>query len=684
MTIERSEILKRAERLREEINYHNFLYYVLDQPIISDADYDALMRELKEIENKYPETVTPDSPTQRIGAPPSEKFASIPHSIPMLSLDDAFSQEEVLEFDQRGRRLLQTDEELEYIVEPKIDGLAVELVYENGTFVLGSTRGDGYTGEDVTANLRTIRSIPLRLMDRYLSLPGRLEVRGEVFINKDSFKLLNRRRMEEGEPFFANPRNAAAGSLRQLDPNITAGRLLDIFCYGIGAVRDFDFGTQWQALLSLKKWGLRVNPMVEKLRGIHGAIQYHQRINRKREELDYEIDGIVIKVNDIELQRRLGIKAKSPRWALAYKFEAAQAVTRIIAIQLSVGRTGAVTPVAIMEPVKVGGVVVSRATLHNEDEIRRKDVRIGDWIIIRRAGDVIPEVIRPLPERRSGEEQVFVMPTTCPVCGSRLRRKSGEAAWRCPNPECFPRLVKQLTHFAGKGAMDIDGLGPKVAEQLISAGLVRSIADLYYIKLSDLLSLDRFAEKSARNLLSAIEASKNTTLARFFYALGIRHVGDVTAQLLVDHFGSIKALMDAGEEELKKVEGIGPEVASSIRSWFGDNDNIELVKVIFDAGIRFKDLEETKVLPLKDKTFVFTGGLSSLSREEAKDLVRGLGGQIASTVGRRTDYVVVGKDSGSKLQRAVELGIPILGEKEFLEFINKNHSGKSGKPDLLL
>jgi DNA ligase (NAD+) len=664
-----SEILKRVKQLREEINYHNYLYYVLDQPIISDADYDALMRELKEIEGKYPETVTPDSPTQRIGAPPSEKFASVSHSIPMLSLDDAFSQKEVLEFDQRGKRLLQTEEEIEYTVEPKMDGLAVELVYENGMFVLGSTRGDGYTGEDVTTNLRTIRSLPLRLIERYLPPPSRLEVRGEVFINKDAFERLNQKRIEDGEPPFANPRNAAAGSLRQLDPNITARRPLNIFCYGIGIAEGYSFGTQWEALSSLGKWGLKVNPMAEKLKGINGAIRYYLRINRKRKELDYEIDGIVIKVNDLELQKRLGSKAKSPRWALAYKFEAAQAITRIIEIQLSVGRTGAVTPIALMEPVKVGGVVVGRATLHNEDEIRRKDVRIGDWIIVRRAGDVIPEVVRPLAERRTGEEQVFVMPQTCPVCDSKLRRKPGEAAWRCPNPKCFPRLVKQLTHFAGKGAMDIDGLGPKVSEQLISAGLVRSIADLFSIKLSDLLSLDRFAEKSARNLLSAIEASKDTTLARFFYALGLRHVGDVTAQILADHFGSMKALMYAGEEELKAVEGIGPEVASSIRSWFGDNHNLTLVRRLLDAGTGFTDLYEKKGLPLKDKIFVFTGGLSSLTREQAKNIVRDMGGQIASTVGRKTDYVVVGEGPGSKLQKAIEMGIPILSEEEFLALL---------------
>ena len=675
-----SEILKRIEQLREEINYHNYLYYVLDQPVITDADYDALMRELKEIEDKYPETVTPDSPTQRIGAPPSEKFASVSHSIPMLSLDDAFSQEEVLEFDQRAKRLLQTDEEIEYTVEPKMDGLAVELVYENGMFVLGSTRGDGYTGEDVTANLRTIRSLPLRLIERHLSPPGRLEVRGEVFINKDAFKRLNKKRMEDGEPPFANPRNAAAGSLRQLDPNITAGRPLNIFCYGIGIAEGCSFGTQWEVLSSLRKWGLRVNPMAEKQKGIRGAIHYHRRMNRKRKDLDYEIDGIVIKVNDLDLQKRLGAKAKSPRWALAYKFEAAQAVTRITDIQLSVGRTGAVTPIALMEPVKVGGVVVSRATLHNEDEIRRKDVRIGDWVIVRRAGDVIPEVVRPLPERRTGKEQVFVMPQTCPVCGSNLRRKPGEAVWRCPNPECFPRLVKQLTHFAGKGAMDIEGLGPKVAEQLISAGLVRSISDLYSIKLSDLLSLDRFAEKSAENLLSAIETSKETSFARFFYALGIRHVGDVTAQLLADHFGSMEALKDASEEELMAVEGIGPEAAFSIRSWFDDNKNLRLTESLLDAGIRFTDLREARTSPLKDRTFVFTGGLSSLTREQAKNIVRDLGGQVASAVGRKTDYVVAGGNPGSKLRKALELGIPVLSEEEFLALAYKNQGYKKPNP----
>ena len=663
------EILRRIQRLREEINYHNYLYYVFDQPTISDADYDALMHELKGLETQYPEAITPDSPTQRIGAPPSEKFVSVPHNVPMLSLDDAFSENEVLDFDQRAKRLLQTDGEIEYMVEPKMDGLAVELVYEDGRLVLGSTRGDGYMGEDVTANLRTIRAIPLRLMERYLSPPGRLEARGEVFINRDAFEQLNRKRAKEGASAFANPRNAAAGSLRQLDSNVTASRPLNMFCYGVGIVEGYKFKTQWDVLTTLKKWGLNINPMVKKVRGIHGAIRYHQAIANKRDKLDYEIDGIVIKINDLQDQGRLGAKARSPRWAIAYKFEAIQVITRILDIQLSVGRTGAVTPVAVMEPVNVAGVMVSRATLHNEDEVLRKDIRIGDWVMIRRAGDVIPEVVRPLPERRTGKERVFVMPETCPVCGYKLVRKSGEAIWRCPNPECFPRLVRQLTHFASKGAMDIDGFGPKLAERLISAGLVRDVADLYSMKLSDLLSLDRFAEKSAKNLLSAIEASKETTLARFLYALGPRHVGEVTAQVLADYFGSIEALAEADEDSLLEVEGIGPEVASSIQSWFSNGQNIQLINRLIDAGIKLTDLKETKDLPLEEKSFVFTGGLSSLTREQAKDLVRDLGGQIASTVGHRTDYVVVGKNPGSKLQKAIKLGISTLSEEEFLAMI---------------
>ena len=663
--------LERIDRLRQEINYHNYRYYVLDQPVISDEDYDALMHELMDLEKRNPEAITPDSPTQRVGARPSDKFATVPHSIPMLSLDDAFSEGDIMDFDRRVRKFLGTDEEIDYTVEPKMDGLAIELVYENGVFSLGSTRGDGYMGEDVTGNLRTIRAIPLRLIDREIPPPLRLEARGEVFINKDGFVALNEERRARGEPAFANPRNAAAGSLRQLDPAITASRPLDVFFYGVGRVDGHTFETQWDILVTLRKWGLKVNPMVEKIRGIEAAIRYHRRIGEKRDGLGYEIDGIVIKVNDIGLQARLGSKARSPRWALACKFEAAQAVTVIKDIQLSVGRTGAITPIAIMNPVRVGGVAVGRATLHNEDEIRRKDIRIGDWVMIRRAGDVIPEVIRPLTERRSGNETPFKMPSICPVCGSRLIKRQGEAVWRCPNPGCFPRLVKRLVHFASKGAMDIDGLGPSVAEQMVTAGLVRDVSDIYALKLSDLTSLERFAEKSAQNLMSGMERSKKTTLARFLYALGIRHIGEVTAQVIANYFGSIERIMDAGEGDLMSVDGVGPEMASSIRAWFSDEKNRSLVERLMDLGITFSDVKGAVKPPLEGKSFVFTGSLSRLTRDEAKRLVTELGGQIASTVGRHTSYLVAGEKPGSKLGKAQELGVRIIDEDGFLGIVNK-------------
>ncbi|MGQ9499658.1 MAG: NAD-dependent DNA ligase LigA [Dissulfurimicrobium sp.] len=664
------ETLERIERLRQEINYHNYRYYVLDQPVISDRDYDALMHELMDLEKRNPWAITPDSPTQRVGARPSDKFATVPHSIPMLSLDDAFSEGDIIDFDKRVRKFLGTDEDIDYTVEPKIDGVAIELVYENGVLVLGATRGDGYMGEDVTSNIRTIKAIPLRLIDRDIPLPIRLEVRGEVFISKDGFAALNKERIARGESVFANPRNAAAGSLRQLDPAITALRPLDVFFYGVGRVEGHKFETQWDILTTIRKWGLKVNPMVEKIRGVEAAIRYYRRIGEKRERLGYEIDGIVIKVNDIGLQARLGSKARSPRWALACKFEAAQAVTVIRDIQLSVGRTGVITPIAIMEPVRVGGVVVGRATLHNEDEIRRKDIRIGDWVMIRRAGDVIPEVIRPLVERRSGHEMPFKMSSNCPVCSSSLIKRPGEAVWRCPNPECFPRLVKRLVHFASKGAMDIDGLGPKVAEQMITAGLIRDISDLYVLKLSDLTSLERFAEKSAQNLLIGIEKSKKTTLDRFLYALGIRHVGEVTAQVLANNFGSIERIMDAGEKEFMSIDGIGHEVASSITAWFSDKKNRSLVERLIYLGVTFANAGAAK-LPLRGDTFVFTGSLSKLTRDEAKRLVIELGGQIASTVGRHVSYLVAGEKPGSKLKKAQELGVRILNEDEFLAIVNK-------------
>ncbi len=662
-------VLERIKKLREEINYHNYRYYVLDAPVISDEEYDALMHELRELEEKYPETITPDSPTQRVGAPPSDKFRTVPHHIPMLSLDDAFSPEEIREFDTRVKKFLNIDHDIEYTVEPKMDGLAVELVYEKGLFVLGSTRGDGFNGEDVTNNLRTIPSIPLRLLSRHEPVPDLLEARGEVYMEKDAFKRLNEERQKQGLPTFANPRNAAAGSLRQLDPKVTASRPLNIFCYGIGRVEGRSFKTQWEVLNTLKEWGLRVNPLIKKVTGIEKAINYHDYLAKIRPELNYEIDGMVIKVNDLELQDRLGTKARSPRWAIAYKFEAAQSVTRIVDIILSVGRTGAVTPVAIMEPVKVGGVTIRRATLHNEDEIRRKDIRIGDWVIVRRAGDVIPEVVKPLKERRTGKEKPFVMPKFCPVCGSPLVKKPGEAIYRCPNPDCFPRLAKKIAHFVSKPAMDIEGLGPKVVEQLITSGIIRDIPDLYYIKKEDLLSLEGFAEKSAQNLLDAIEQSKRVSLPRFLYALGIRHVGEVTAQLLAKHFKRLDKIMEASIEELQAIQGIGPEVAMSIYEWFKDEKNRELIKKLLEAGVTIEPMEEETKLPLEGLSFVFTGSLKSMKRADAKRLVISRGGQVQSSVGRNTSFVVVGENPGSKLEKAQKLGVKTIDEKQFLKMV---------------
>ena len=671
------EVIERVKKLRDEIEYHNYRYYVLDSPVISDAEYDALMRELKELEEKYPELVTPDSPTQRVGFPPAKEFRQVPHAEPMLSLDDAFTEEEVYEFDRRIKRFLglPEDEKIEYTVEPKIDGVAVELVYIDGVLTVGSTRGDGYVGEDVTNNLKTIKSIPLRLIRHEgLPIPKRLDARGEVFMEKEKFKKLNEERLARGEPPFANPRNAAAGSLRQLDPNVTAQRPLDIFFYGVGKVEGYTFRTQWEVLTTLPKWGLKTNPHCRLVKGIEEAIKYHHEMEKKREDLPYEIDGIVIKVNDLSLWQKLGTKARSPRYAIAYKFEPTQVTTQVLDIKLQVGRTGAVTPVAVLKPVKVGGVVVSRATLHNEDEIRRKDIRIGDWVLVQRAGDVIPEVVMSIKERRTGKEKPFKMPETCPVCGSKLVRKPGEAVWRCPNKNCYAQLVRHLQHFASRNAMDIEGLGEKVAKALVDAGLVRDVADLYYLTIEDLLQLPGFALKKAKNLYEAIQRSKKTTLPRFLYALGIRHVGEVVAQILAEHFKSLGRLMKASLADLMAIPGIGPEVAKSVVEFFRNPRNQETIEKLLKAGIQFEDAEEEEKeteKPLKGKTFVFTGGLKSMTREEAKKRVQALGGRVASDVSRNVDYVVVGEKPGSKLQRAQRLGLKIINEDEFLRLIGE-------------
>ncbi|MFZ5449408.1 MAG: NAD-dependent DNA ligase LigA [Thermodesulfobacteriota bacterium] len=665
------EVISRVNELRDQINYHNYRYYVLDDPVISDAEFDRLMSELIRLEEDY-NLATPDSPTQRVGAQPLDKFETVNHRQPMLSLENAFSETEVLEFDERLKRFLKTTEEFDYVLEPKMDGCAVELVYQNGRFTVGSTRGDGYRGENVTQNLKTIHTIPLGLLIESEPAPELLEVRGEVYMDLPEFKKLNEERLAKGEPAFANPRNAAAGSLRQLDPKITAGRPLKIYCYGVGEVRGRNFDTQWQVLQTLKKWGLRVNPLIERGRGAEAALAYHQKLEHQRHGLPYEIDGMVIKVDSLTLQERLGTKTRSPRWALAYKFAATQATTKVLDIVVNVGRTGAVTPMAVMEPVEVGGVTVSRATLHNEDEVARKDVRVGDTVLVQRAGDVIPEVVKVIIEERPPGVQPFKMPAACPVCGTELVRPAGEKVTRCPNSDCFASRTRGIQHFAGKGGMDIDGLGEKIVQQLVESGLVKDVGDLYRLTEDDLIPLERFAEKSAQNIINAIQSSKQPPLWRLINALGIRYVGEATAQLLAQHFGNLDDLMKASIEDLLHVEGVGDQVAGSIREFFHNDRNQALIQKLREAGVRAIPPKVPAASPLAGKTFVFTGGLPHLSREAAKALVAARGGKVSSSVSAKTDYVVAGADPGSKLAKARELGVTVLDEGAFEELLKRS------------
>ncbi len=662
------EVISRVAELRDQLNYHNYRYYVLDDPVVSDAEFDLLMRELTRLEEDYG-LAAPDSPTQRVGAQPLDKFETVRHRQPMLSLENAFSEAEAREFDERLKRFLKTAEEFDYVLEPKMDGCAVELVYEQGRLTVGSTRGDGYRGENVTQNLKTIRAIPLKLREEKTGAPELLEVRGEVYMDLPEFKRLNEDRLARGEPAFANPRNAAAGSLRQLDPKITAARPLNIYCYGVGEVRGQKFGTQWEALQTLKEWGLRVNPLIARQRGIDAAIAFHRQLEHQRHGLPYEIDGMVIKVDSLALQERLGAKTRSPRWALAYKFAATQATTRVLSIEVNVGRTGAVTPMAVMEPVEVGGVTVSRATLHNEDEVARKDVRVGDTVLVQRAGDVIPEVVKVIIEERPPGAQPFRMPENCPVCGTPLIRPEGEKVTRCPNPDCYGSQTRSIMHFAGKGGMDIDGLGEKIILQLVGVGLISDVSDLYGLTAADLIPLERFAEKSAANILNAIQASKEVPLWRLINALGIRYVGEATAQLLAEHFQSLEALMAADKEDLLHVEGVGEQVAASLREFFDNERNRALIRKLTAAGVRGLPPERRAAAPLSGKTFVFTGGLDRFSREEAKSQVTARGGKVTSSVSAKTDYVVAGTDPGSKYAKAQELGVAILDESAFEELL---------------
>ena len=660
-------IRKNVDDLRSQIGYHNYRYYVLDDPEIPDAEYDRLLRELQSIEKEHPELITPDSPTQRVGALPLKEFGEIKHKLPMLSLDNAFDDQEVSDFDRRIREKLGL-EKIEYTAEPKLDGLAVSLLYENGVLMRAATRGDGMTGEDITLNARTVPSIPLRLIGK--DFPKLLEVRGEVYMTRKGFEQLNERARKKGEKEFANPRNAAAGSLRQLDPKVTATRPLEIACYSIGIVEDGKIPARHSLILKkLREWGLRINPEIKTVSGAKGCMEYYQVIAKKRDGLPYEIDGVVYKVDSIEQQNEMGFVARAPRWAIAHKFPAQEEMTVIEDIEIQVGRTGALTPVARLRPVQVGGVTVSNATLHNEDEIKRKDVRKGDTVIVRRAGDVIPEVVSVVTAKRPKGLHKFEMPTQCPVCKSEVEKEEGEAVVRCVAGLYCPAQRKEaIKHFASRRAMDIEGLGDKLVDQMVEQGLIKDIADLYSLKKEQIAAMERMGEKSAENILKALDKSKQTTLARFIYALGIREVGEATAQTLADELGSMETLRHATEEALLELPDIGPIVATHIIAFFSEKHNRDVITKLQKAGVHWEEGKTTAESDvLKGQTFVLTGTLSAMTRDEAKDRLQALGAKVTGSVSAKTSYVVVGTDAGSKLAKATKLGVSILEENEFLK-----------------
>ena len=660
----------KIQALRDQLNDHNYRYYVLDDPLISDSEYDQLFRELQKLETDNPNLITEDSPTRRVGAEPLSSFGSWTHRMPMLSLANAMNEDELAAFDTRVKKGLGTEKDLEYMAEPKLDGLAVELVYENGFFVNGSTRGDGITGEDITQNLKTITAIPLSLRKNGQKTPPLLEVRGEVFITKDGFKKLNRNQEKEELSPFANPRNAAAGSLRQLDSKITATRPLSIYCYEAGRIDGISFDTHEDFLSTLKEWGFPVNPEIQKVNNAETMVAFHRNLEAKRDSLPYGIDGTVFKVNAINQRNALGIRSRSPRWAIAGKFKAQQATTLVQNIIPSVGRTGAVTPVARLEPVNVGGVVVTNATLHNQDEIDRKDVRVGDTVLIQRAGDVIPEVVKVIPAKRPPETKTYQLPTECPSCGQEVFRPEGEVVARCQNLSCPAQVKGRIEHFVSKGALDIDGFGEKLVDQLVDKKLILTVDDIFKLNFDDLVNLDRMAEKSALNILTAIQDSKQTTFARFVYALGIRNVGAHLSKVLEKAFvGDIEKFMNAAAEELEAIDEVGPIVAETITTFLSNCTNTDVIESCLSLGIRLKKVEEPKSLLLQGKTFVFTGALTQFSRNEAKEMTEAHGGKVSGSVSKNTDFVVAGPGAGSKLKKATELDIPVLSEAEFLDML---------------
>jgi DNA ligase (NAD+) len=659
---------KEIEKLREEIRRHEELYYVKDEPEISDAEYDKLLERLKKLEANQPQLITPDSPTQRVGGRPAEGFPEVVHRRPMLSLDNSYNIEELRLFDQRCQRLAE-GRALEYVAELKIDGVSISLLYEDRILTRGVTRGDGRIGEEVTQNARTIRSVPLRLRANGSSIGKEVEVRGEVFIPRSVFAKTNAEREEQGEPRFANPRNAAAGTLRQLDSRIVATRKLDLFAYDLIAGERKPFATHWEALNWLSEAGFRVNPHRELCSSIEEVIEFCNRMESERDHLDYEIDGLVVKVNSTALQDEFGRTQKAPRWAVAYKYPARQATTKVLAITVQVGRTGALTPVANLEPVLLAGTTVARATLHNADEIKRLGVRIGDWVLIEKGGEVIPKVLKVIKTKRTGDEKPFRMPKKCPVCGGEISRLEGEVVARCVAADCPAQLRGRLLHFASRRAMRIEGLGESLVDQMVEKKMLRDAGDLYKLTLEEIAGLERMAKKSAENLLAQIEASKSRDLSNLIYALGIRHVGDRTAAILARHFGSLDALAEASESALDDIPEIGLTVAQSVRGWFDDAGNVDLCRRLQAAGVRTRIDQQTNQIAVDQKfagkQFVLTGTLSGYSRDEARALIEGRGGRVTSSVSKKTDYVIAGADAGSKLDKATSLGVTVLDEAAF-------------------
>ena len=657
--------------LRKQINNHNYQYYILDNPIISDYEYDNLMRKLQDLEKKYPDLITQDSPTQRVGASPLDAFDSVDHSIPMLSLENAMNSEELFQYYERTKRGLQTDLDIDFIAEPKLDGIGVELVYENGLFTYGLTRGDGIKGENITQNLKTIKAIPLSIRTERFSAPKLLEVRGEVFMEKDKFKTFNDNRLKNELPIFANPRNAAAGSLRQLDSSITASRPLSIYCYEPGKINGRKFDNHIDFLSTLTDWGFPVNREIKLVKNLEGIISYHKKLEEKRSALPYEIDGTVFKVNNIKQREILGLRSRSPRWAIAGKFKAEQVTSVVVDIIASIGRTGAVTPVAKLKPVSVGGVIVTNATLHNQDEIDRKDVRIGDTVLVQRAGDVIPEVVKIIANKRPGGTTKYILPSECPVCGKEVKRPKDESVARCNNLLCPAQTKGRIKHFISKGGLDIEGFGDKLVDQLVDKSLLKTFDDVFKLNFGNLESLDRMAEKSAQNVLSAINNSKKTTFSKFVYALGIRNVGAHLSKVLEEKFESdIGKFQKASIEELEEINEVGPIVAEAIVNFWSNETNLNMVNECFKFGVSFyqKKLESQNLSGL---SFVFTGTLKTIKRSEAKNYVESHGGHLSSSVSKNTDFLVAGDSSGSKLKKAQDLNIKIIDERKFLEMVDK-------------